>query len=194
MVTQPQTPAPAIIAAPALPPIETITARWYRRGPRRQRPIWIVIHCSAGGEGPTRAEAGAQRMAAGARKVSVHHWVDTDSIVQSVPVECEAWHAGQRANRWGEGIELCGRATQSRAQWLDALSLPMLALAARLVRVRADALEIPVRFAGPAELHARVTGITTHAAIAQAFPRDTKHWDPGPEFPLTEFLAAVRAA
>lgn len=193
-------PKPAIVAATALPPIKMIEARWYRAGPRRKRTIWIVLHCTDGAEGPRKAEDGAHELAHipgkahGGKPRSVHWFADTDSIVQCVPVECEAWHAGRNANMFGEGLELCGRASQTREQWLDAASLPMLCLAARHVRIRSDALGLPLRFVKAPELRANLPGITTHAEITRAFPADTAHTDPGVGFPLDEFLAAVQAA
>lgn len=187
-----------LTAAPAMPSrVRFIEARWYRHAPRRAAPLWIVLHCTDGAEGPNKAEDGAAELASlpdNSRKRSVHWFVDTDSIVQCVPVECEAWHAGGNANRYGEGIELCGRASQTPAQWMDAASLPMLMLAARLVRVRADALSIPIRFLTATQLRAKMSGITTHAEVSRAFPADTTHTDPGAGFPLTDFLDAVRAA
>jgi hypothetical protein len=44
---------------------------------------------------------------AGGRSVSVHAFVDYDSITQTVPWNEQAWHAGGTANRNYIGIELC---------------------------------------------------------------------------------------
>jgi hypothetical protein len=186
-----------MMAVPVLPPIRFVQARWYRGAPRRFRPMWIVLHCTDGAEGPAKAEDGAAELASipeTGRKRSIHWIVDSNSIVQCVPTTCEAWHAGRTANMLGEGIELCGRASQTREEWMDATSLPMLALAARLVRSRADAWGIPLRFVSATQLRARLPGITTHAEITRAFPAETTHTDPGAGFPLADFLAAVQAS
>lgn len=186
-----------IAAVPALPRVKMIEARWYRRSHRRTPAIWIVLHCTDGAEGPTKAEDGALELASlpdNARKRSAHWFVDSDSIVQCVPLECEAWHAGRTANMFGEGIELCGRASQTSDQWMDAASLPMLAIAARLVRWRADALGIPLRMLTATQLRAHMAGITTHAEITRAFPAETTHMDPGAGFPMAAFMAAVQNA
>jgi N-acetyl-anhydromuramyl-L-alanine amidase AmpD len=180
----------------ALPNIAMIEARFYRRGPRRSRALWIVLHATHGAEHARAAEDGArehQRLPDGAKKRSTHLWVDCDSVVQSVPFECEAYHAGPHANQYGEGIELCGRADQTREQWLDAQSIRMLSLAAHVLRWRSDMLFIPLIFRGPGDLVKRIPGVTTHAAITQAFPGDTSHGDPGPYFPLVELLEAARS-
>lgn len=126
------------------------------------------------------------------RKRSAHYFVDTSEVIQCVRPDCEAWHAGTHANVYGIGIELCGQATQTREQWLDALSLPMLNIAARLVRDLCDAYAIPAQLLGPSDLQRYVHGITTHATISAAFPRETNHTDPGAGFPLTEFANACR--
>ena len=114
--------------------------------------------------------------------------------MQCVPFDREAFHAGEHANIHGEGIELCGRASQTHAQWLDTLSLPMLAIAARIVRWRCDQLGLPLELRDHAALRQLQPGITTHAELARAFPKETTHRDPGPGFPLAEFLEAIRAA
>ena len=44
---------------------------------------------------------------AGGRSVSVHAFIDFDSITQTVPWNEQAWHAGGTANKGYIGIELC---------------------------------------------------------------------------------------
>jgi hypothetical protein len=193
-------PTPGTIKpALALPNIDFVEARWYRRGPRRSRPLWLVIHATHGAEGHGKARAGALEMqrippkAQGGKPRSAHLLIDTDSVVQCVPFECEAYHAGPHANQYGEGFEVCGSADQKRAQWLDELSLPMLSLAAHVLRWRSEVLMVPLVYRGPSDLVRKIPGVTTHAAVAQAFPGDTDHYDPGPHFPLVELLDAARA-
>lgn len=182
-------------AAALVEPLPYIDARFYRRAPRRSEPLWIVIHATHGAEGPGKAREGARELAElppdTKRKRSAHVLIDTREVVQCVPWDCEAYHCGQSGNRWGEGVELCGRADQTSAQWLDAQSLPMLQLAARLVRWRCDVRRIPLDWCTRDDLRARKPGITTHAEISRAF-RESNHWDPGPSFPISAFLAAVR--
>lgn len=190
-------PAPSLIPPVHMPEIQYIDAKHYRRGTRRSVPLWIVIHATHGAEGAGKARQGARELADlpanSPHKRSAHAFVDTREIVQCVPWDCEAWHAKNTGNRYGEGIELCGRADQSAAQWLDANSLPMLALAARLVRWRCDVHGIPLQWVTHGGLRQRRAGITSHAEIAKAFCEST-HWDPGPGFPIQAFLAAVTLA
>ena len=194
ITSNPPTPTPTIVRADKLPSIAFIEARFYRRGKRRAKPLWVVIHATHGAEGTGKARDGATELATlpdTAVKRSAHAIIDTADVVQCVPWECEAWHAGAHANRYGEGIELCGSADQTRDQWFDAASLPMLGLAAHVVRWRCEALAVPMVARTADELRKFIPGITTHAEIAKAFPADTTHYDPGPHFPLAELLAAA---
>ena len=156
-----------------------------------------ITHCTEGAEGLGRAADVAHMLATipeSGKPRSAHLVIDSAAVIQCVPFEREAWHAGRNANMRGEGIELCGFAEQTRTQWLDALSLPMLQLAARAVRWRCDTLQIPLELRTRDQLLALQPGVTTHAEIARAFPADTDHSDPGVNFPLDEFMQAVRAA
>jgi N-acetylmuramoyl-L-alanine amidase-like protein len=187
-----------IVAVATLPQIAFMEAKWYRRLVRRHAPIWIVIHCTAGAEGKGKAVDGAYELQRipphdqGGRPRSAHLLIDTSAVVQCVPFEREAYHAGQTANIYGEGIELCGSDQQTRAEWLDDLSLPMLALAAHVLRWRCDELGIPLHYVAANDLRLRAPGVTTHAEITKAFPRDTTHTDPGPNFPLAELIDAAQ--
>lgn len=164
----------------------------------RREPRLIVLHCTQGGEGggpaDLNAAAGLARAMVAGHRSSFHYAVDADSAVQCVPDLHVAWHAGHTANLIGIGVELCGHAEQTRAEWLDATSLATLCNAARLVADLCRAYHIPaVYFDAPALNASNPVGITTHAAVSVAW-RESDHWDPGPEFPATEFVAAVATA
>lgn len=190
------TPPPAVIVrANVLPEISQVPARFFRPH-RRAAPIWIVIHATHGAEGVGKAMDGAlelARLKPTEPKRSAHLLIDTSAIVQCVPYESEAFHAGHNGNMYGIGIEMCGSADQTAAQWLDARSLPMLKMVATIIRKLSDQYLIPLAFREGEDLVSRVPGVTTHAALAKAFPHDTTHYDPGPNFPLTELLAAAVA-
>jgi hypothetical protein len=191
-------PAPRIVRANVVPQLQHIPAR-FMRPHRRAAPIWLVIHATHGAEGAGKAVAGAlelQRLKVTtprAQQRSTHLIIDTSAIVQCVPYESEAWHAGSHGNQFGIGIELCGSADQSRAEWFDAASLPMLNIAATILRKLADQFLIPLAFREGEDLVNRVPGVTTHAALVKAFPHDSTHYDPGPNFPITELIAAASA-
>lgn len=162
----------------------------------RPGPIqFLVIHCTDGCEGIHKDDDVARMFARSdlARKRSCHYVCDTDSITQCVPDVAKAWHCGRKGNAGGLGLELCGRARQTREQWLDELSLPMLAIAARWAAVKCERYHLPPVFVSAEGLLKGEPGITTHAEVGKAW-RQTTHTDPGPHFPMDLFLKAVQTA
>lgn len=159
----------------------------------RRVPKLIVLHATHGSEGARSAENGAAEILRSGMRKSWHYMVDADSVVRSVRDEHRAWHCGKRGNALGIGIELCGRADQTIAQWYDAASLATLQLAVRLCRDLCFRWQLPPVLVDVADLHAGRPGITTHAMVSAAW-RESDHTDPGPGFPLEAFVAAVARA
>ncbi len=159
---------------------------------------WIVMHSAETPEMPTIAEAlgrYAHTMPEG-RSASWHYAVDVDSIVQCVEEQHIAW-AAPGANKWGIQIELAGRARQSREQWLDGFSRPMLDLAAKLVGSIAVRWGIPLRFVDCEGLLLpdQERGVTTHAEVTKGPGKGrTTHTDPGPHFPMDYLIEKACAA
>jgi N-acetyl-anhydromuramyl-L-alanine amidase AmpD len=195
---------PATIPPPrgALPGIKFVQAKHYRSG-RRDAISNVVIHSAETSERPSSAEAlGAyfqnplRRNNAGELVpvvASAHYSVDSDTIVQSVREDDTAFHV--RAQGWNDrtiGVELTGRAAQSRGEWLDEYGKLMLPLAAKLVRRICDAYGLPLEHVGLSGLLAGAKGITSHVDIRDAFHQDT-HYDPGIGFPWDVFIDLVRA-
>lgn len=168
----------------------------YTRANRSRESIkWIVLHSMEGPEEATRAEHVANWMSGAlapkfpAPETSAHYAVDSDSIVQMVKDRDVAWHA-KGANRFGIGIEHAGKAKQTREQWLDAFSGPMLLISAELCAALCNLYVIPRVFVDAADLLKGEAGITTHAEVTKAF-RQSTHTDPGPSFPLDWYLDRV---
>jgi N-acetyl-anhydromuramyl-L-alanine amidase AmpD len=164
----------------------------------RREPRLIVLHSTEGreGDGATDANvaAGIARPKPAGQRTSFHYVVDADSATRCVPDTLTAWHCGKTGNQLGIGIELCGSAKQTRDQWLDDASRRTLGIAARLVADLCREHRIPLRYLSAFDLnHLSPWGITTHAAISEAW-RESTHWDPGPDFPIDLFMAAVNAA
>jgi N-acetylmuramoyl-L-alanine amidase-like protein len=158
-------------------------------GKRARPPIWIVLHDTEGGDARSNA---LYFMNTEGRRVSAHVVVDdTGACYRSVPDDEVAWAAGD-ANPRGLHIELAapeGAATGwTRADWLRRDML--LEVAAAHVARWSDVWGIPIRFVDAAGLRKGVSGITTHAEVTKAFGGD--HVDPGPGFPLDDFLGRVR--
>lgn len=168
----------------------------YTRAQRARESIkWIVLHSMEGPEEATRAEHVARWMSGElapkfpAPRTSAHYAVDSDSIVQMVRDRDVAWHA-PGANKFGIGIEHAGKAKQTREQWLDAFSGPMLLMSAELSAALCNLYVIPRVFVDASDLLKGEAGITTHAEVTKAFKRGT-HIDPGPTFPMDWYLDRV---
>lgn len=162
----------------------------------RREPSIIVIHATHGAEGPRKDDDEAYAISKPlppGKKRSFHYVVDSDSATRCVPDLLTAWHAGKTANARGIGVEICGSASQTRAQWLDPVSLSTLNIAARLVADLCKEHKIPATLLQLPNLMQKQRGITTHHLCSLAWHEST-HWDPGPNFPLTEFIEAVRLA
>jgi N-acetyl-anhydromuramyl-L-alanine amidase AmpD len=156
----------------------------------------IVLHSMENQEKPNGAENVALwfggRAASPAPKASAHFCVDSDSIVQCVEVDAVAWHA-PGANRNGIGVEIAGRASQTREQWRDPFSLATIENTARLTAWLCRRYALPVGYVASEDLvRPFARGITTHDAVSRAFKKST-HTDPGINFPLGIFLTRVAA-
>lgn len=151
----------------------------------------IVLHSMESPEKPGTARAVAGWFAgATAPRASAHYCVDGQDIVQCVREQDVAW-AAPDANHDGLQIEIAGRAAQSADEWrtppaiLDNVST----LVARLCRKYG----IPPVFLTPEQVRAGRKGVTSHANVTKAYPGPGRtHWDPGPGFPASEVMAAVR--
>lgn len=132
------------------------------------------------------------------RKPSAHYAIDNREVVQMVNEWDGAWHtpgmlAGREINRMSIGIEHAGYAKQSREEWLDAYSQPMLELSASLVAGICTRYGIPVHFLDDTTLRSgNVQGITGHWQCTKASGVGD-HWDPGSGFPWDWYLDRVRA-
>lgn len=159
----------------------------------------VVLHTAEIPEIPRGAENVAQyfkrpRAADGSVVfASAHICTDVDSDVQCVRLKDVAY-AAPGANHNGIHIELAGYAKQNAADWSDPYSTAMLARAARLVARLCRLYDIPVQYVDAAQLsRGGARGITTHRQVSLAFKKST-HTDPGPQFPMAEFIAAVQRA
>ena len=149
----------------------------------------IVIHTMEAKETGTTAESVANYFRTTTRKASAHLCIDNNSIVRCVADKDIAW-AAPGANHDGLQYELAGMAGQTHAQWADAYSKAVLDRTARQAAADATQYGIPIRKLSSSQLKAGWSGFTGHADVRKAFKRST-HWDPGPNFPWTTFLALV---
>lgn len=169
-----------------------VQCRW--RTPTDGRRIdLVVVHTAETPEGVDTAMAVARYFATTDTKASAHYCVDGGGhIVQSCR-ERDVAYAAPGANSNGVHVELAGRAAQSAADWHDPYSTKLLATAAPLVADVCKRYGIPVRYVSSAALKAGgagARGITMHRDVSDAFRKST-HTDPGPNFPMVEFVNAV---
>lgn len=173
--------------------MQFVQARNYTKGPRRGPVRFIVIHSMESHETTKTAENVASWFAGpSAPKASAHYCIDSDSIVQCVSEEDIAWHA-PGVNADGIGIELAGRAAQSREDWLDDFGTRMLEHAADLIADICSRHDIPAEYVGAEGLRTKTPGLVGHVDATVAFGKVGGHVDPGPHFPWDHLLALVRA-
>lgn len=156
------------------------------------QPTLIVIHATDGSEGLRSAEDGASYDTRRTDGTSTHFFCDQDTTVQCVRTTDQAHAAYPAGNVRGVHFELCGRASQSLAQWDDAASNGTIRQAARIVARVAAKHGIPVRRLTSAQVRAGMKGICGHVNITEAFG-ESDHTDPGSGFPWDEFLGLVQA-
>ena len=152
----------------------------------------IVLHTMEAPQKGSTAENVANWFAgASAPQASAHYCIDNNSIVQCVRDRDVAWHA-PGANHDGLGFEHAGFARFSAAEWANDYNQAMLARSATLAAEKCDEYGIPAVWLSPAELRAGKRGLTSHNNVSQAWHRST-HTDPGPNFPVPQYLSLVKA-
>jgi len=176
-----------------LPHLVVPATNWQKNvGPVKKRHLVIHVMQAPEKDGTAMAVANyfARQKTTDKVRTSAHYCVDSRTIVQCVAPERIAWHA-PGCNSTGIGLELSGYVSQTKTQWLDEFGKKMLALAAPLAAELCQHFQIPVEFVDEEGLIAGHAGITTHAKVSLAFKKST-HTDPGPGFPMTEFLDMIR--
>ena len=171
---------PSPLPDTGLPSIKEIRAKYWRWANRTRVDV-LVFHSAEVGEFLSSAEAVANYFHLGPPKpASAHLTVDVDSIVRSVPDEHIAFHAPP--NDWSIGIEQAGYAKQTRDEWLDPYGQKMLRLVSKLTAFEAKKWNIPLVWLAVDELKTGARGLCTHNDVRLAFGQ-TKHTDPGPNYP-----------
>jgi hypothetical protein len=166
-----------------------------RHGPTKTtKNLWIVLHTSEGGESTGSAEALSIFMTQPATKSNVASYndvFDTDRVIPAVPYNVVPYAAGGGN---AQGIHGCfpGRANQTREQWLDSISRPMIKQAAAWIVDVSIEFKIPLRHITWQQVKAYESGICDHFAITGAFKKTT-HTDVGPGFPWDVLFADIDA-
>jgi len=179
--------------SPQFPQFGWVQPKSWTSGRPAGKPLWVVLHYTAGSEGPTSAEDGAAYDARRTDGTSCHFFVDRNSVVQCVRTTDVAHSALYNGNMRGIHIEMCGT-VQTRAQWLDEASRPTIRNAALVASMCMKLHGIANQRLTSAQVAGKsATGYCDHAAITAAFPQDKgTHTDVGPDFPWDVFAADLK--
>lgn len=161
-------------------------------GVRSGPPRLLVIHTFEGQDLPVERMTDYQSGRLPHQRTGSYHVViDADGRSgRENDNEFIPWAAGWTGNRIGLHVCLSGRAAFTRAQWLARPA--QLDTLARWLAHESRENAIPLDLAAVAAIRGNGRGVSTHALIAQAFPRETDHTDPGPGFPLDHVLDLAR--
>jgi len=151
----------------------------------------IVIHTMEAPLTPGTARNIATWFASDAApRASVHYCIDNAEVIQTLPETQVAWGA-EGANGKGIHLEHAGYANFSPNDWARPEAQAMLTKSAALVAQIARDWNIPVQYVNAADLARGLRGITTHADVTK-FSGIGDHWDPGPHFPMGDYIRAVQ--
>lgn len=164
------------------------------RYPRRAEPSGVVVvHSAENTPDFVAYDGGAEAVANFIRNRpdagSYHDLVDSDSTINVVRYDCEAYHDGTGSNPHSYGVSVATRADVwplAPPAWRDGAVCQAAAAAARYatwLRAR-NGIVIPARRITRAQSDARVPGFLSHAERDPA-----RRTDPGPGFPWNAFLA-----
>lgn len=168
---------------------EFIPAKVQKHGRAKQVRL-IVIHSTESLE----TEGGARQIAHyfqhPSRPGSSHVVVDDVDIIQCVH-DSDTAAGAVGANSDGIHIEQVGKADQTPLEWGDTYSMAVIENCANVTAQYCLKYGIPPVRLTVAQIRAGEKGIAGHVDISQAYP-GTGHWDPGPNYPFPQFLAAVK--
>lgn len=163
----------------------------HHSGPRRESDIlWVIMH----DEEADNARSAAAWFANPASGGSAHVCVDDSICYRTLDDLMIPWGASN-ANLNGLHIEQAGYAAWPRWRWIKRLKT--LNRAARIAARWSLRYNIPVRWLGPADLHAKTKGFTDHATVSRytalyGLQGDRSHTDPGKGWPRKRFMRLVR--
>jgi N-acetyl-anhydromuramyl-L-alanine amidase AmpD len=167
------------------------------QSPATGQPRLIVIHSMECPIEAGRARSVAQWFAGpSSPQASAHYMVDPAEVWCGVQPSAEAWHCGganQYAGGASIGIEQTGYAAYD-AEWLGSPDAQaQMDRLVDLVRSLCDRYGISEQWLSADQLRAGVSGITTHGFLS-SIGMGTDHTDPGPNWPVQEFMRRLVGA
>lgn len=168
------------------------------RDPRREAPSGVcVVHTAENTPDLVAVDGGAEAVAGFITRRpdpgSYHDLVDSDSGIQLVRYECEAFHDATGSNRHSYGVSIATRADTwplAPPRWRDGAVRQAATSAARYafwLHARRG-IVIPARRITRVESEARTPGFISHAERDPA-----RRTDPGAGFPWEQFLGIYAA-
>jgi len=157
------------------------------------RPRLVVIHSMECPLEDGRAESVARWFSGPTSpQASAHYMVDPGAVWCGVIPPAEAWHCGA-ANRYGGGasigIEQTGYARYDE-EWTSPNGLRQLDLLVELTGSLCERYGIPRQWLTADQLRAGEPGITSHGFLS-SIGMGTDHTDPGPNWPIAEFMTRL---
>ncbi len=153
---------------------------------------WLVVHVNVGPEQQKQAVAVARYNARPDIIGGYHEIIDNVEMVTTAHDNEEVNGAGTNGNRYGLHYCLIGYADQLPLQWQDGYSQAELGILSGRLKAKCAEHGIPALLLSPTDLRNGRKGICGHVTLRDAFPADTTHYDPGPGFPWSQLVAAVR--
>lgn len=150
----------------------------------------VVIHTAECDCVPGAAAGIGRYFATSGSGGSAHYGEDPAAEGHYVHENRIAWHAPP--NQYSAGVEIAGRASFTAAQWQAANVQAALHRAAARTADLVHRYGLPVVWLSAADLLAGKRGITGHVCVSRAW-RQSTHTDPGPNFPIRQFLQLVEA-
>ena len=161
-------------------------------GRRSGRPRLLVVHTFEGQDLPVERMTDYQSGRLEHQRTGSYHVV-IDAAGRSGREndnEFIPWAGGWTGNRIGLHVSLAGQAAFSREKWLSRGA--QLDTLARWLAHESRENGIPLEPASIAAIRGSGKGVCSHADLARAFPAETDHTDPGPNFPWDHVLALAK--
>ena len=131
-------------------------------------------------------------------QASAHEMIDNKQIVTSVDDADTAWAVDDfPLNLVSKSYELTGHASNTAKDWADAYETAVIKLAEGEFKKDMKKYGIPAHHLTSSEILAihngnkTLKGICTHADISNALKIAGGHQDPGPNFPMADFMKAI---
>ena len=155
-----------------------------------RKPIWNIIHCTDDEETPGKALDCSNYDKIRSDGASAHFYYDPDNTIQEVMTGNIAFCSLKTGNNYGIQHELCGKASQTKSQWLDVDSKKIIERAAKICAEISLKYDIPIRWLNSQQIKNFEKGLVTHYDITINF--EGTHTDPGANFPKDYFLERVK--